>query len=795
MFNEERDRHPGVQGAAAGTAGPAVHPESMQRFDADWYAARYPDVAWSGLSPYEHYVRFGRLLKRPPNSGGRQPQDEEASASACEDGAPAILSGRETAHRVASVGPLRGGFNLPGSDVPLVRGWMARIGDARPRTATVHIGARHSLEVACDGFRSDLLENRINEGRHGFELVLPIEIIDGRKHHLKLIDKESGQLVAEADASWVQERSFGDFTGFLAHSMVSPLVYAPFREEDKRCFAVMENLADHLAGLAEKDPSAPVVSVIMPVHNRQATVAESMASVLDQSHRNIELVVIDDGSTDGTRAILEDFAARDERVVLLRHEACRGVSFARNRGLDRATGEVICYLDSDNTWDRRYLAATVGAFRKLPDARAVYSGQFLFRGTQCHPFAVRFGSLNRGLLENRNYIDLNCFAHKRAVLGRTGRFDETLARFVDWDFILRLSETARMYSVPVLLSRYCLDKAANTLTNASHLLHQLEHVRAGMRRRRAHAGPNTRQAPEHTGRQQDTEKARNISIIIPSYEALPELRECMASIFRLRTDLGLRVIVVDNASGKPVQGYLEALAGEGRIRYLRNPVNYGFTHAVNQGLDLAGAGDDVLLLNNDAALAPDALDALNAGAYSLPQCGITVPRQVLAGGTRTIADHVPYASPEHDCDVNISRHHANVVDAPVFHHGEHTELSFAPFFCAYIRRDVLDRMPHLDEKHGRHYRSDRIYCDYLRKLLGYKIYHVSGATVYHKLQRSTDILQKAEAKGNFEEICIRNSWNEDLSRQLGYGAPVWESAAPADYGKDFGEGRGKRCGE
>jgi glycosyltransferase involved in cell wall biosynthesis len=751
-------------------------------FDADWYIGQYPDVALSGLSPHEHYVQFGRFLNRQPGPHGTLAQSipDSAFAHALPVSSPSadarLPSPQRRSHNSAL---LRGGFNLPGKEVPLVRGWLAVIGDTQPRSAIVQIGTTHRLEARCDGFRTDLLENKVNEGKHGFELLLPIELIDGKPRPLKLIDKATGKVLAEESAAWVQERSFNDFSGFLGHSLVSPLIYSPFREEDKRCFAVMENIADYLVQLAENLTPAPLVSVIMPVHNRLSTVGEAIESVLEQSYRNVELILIDDGSTDGTHDVLSELAEKDKRLVLLQNESCRGVSFSRNRGLAQAKGELICYLDSDNTWDRRYIAATVGAFRHLPDAQAIYGGQALFRGTTSCPFAIRFGSLNKGLLENRNYIDLNAFAHTRAALGASGSFDESLARFVDWDFILRMSESARMVSVPVLLCNYYFDKAENTLTNAAHLFGQLEHVRANMHRRKEEANRiGTRQEKAET-RGRRKERVRNVSVIIPSYEALSDLTECIESIHDLRTELTVQIIVIDNASGDPVRRYLDDLAARNHIRYLRNPCNYGFTRAVNQGLALAGPQDDVLLLNNDATLTQGALDALHEAAYQLPQCGLTVPRQVLPGGTKTIADHVPYASPDQECDVNLSKHHSNVLSPPVFHHGEHTELSFAPFFCVYVKRKVLQLAPRLDEQHGRHYRSDRIYCDYVRNILGFRIYHVSGAVVNHKLQRSTDLLQStaAQGKSDFDEICINNTWGEQLSRQFGYQSPVWERAS------------------
>jgi hypothetical protein len=133
-------------------------------FDADWYIAKYPDVALSGLSPHEHYVRFGRFLNRQPGPHG-------TGGQCIINGVPAApfsvsLGLGELAPHPEKHSPalLRGGFNLPGKEVPLIRGWLAAIGDRQARTAVVQIGTICRLEARCDGFRTDLLDNGINDG-------------------------------------------------------------------------------------------------------------------------------------------------------------------------------------------------------------------------------------------------------------------------------------------------------------------------------------------------------------------------------------------------------------------------------------------------------------------------------------------------------------------------------------------------------------------------------------------------------------------------------------------------------
>jgi GT2 family glycosyltransferase len=253
---------------------------------------------------------------------------------------------------------------------------------------------------------------------------------------------------------------------------------------------------------------------------------------------------------------------------------------------------------------------------------------------------------------------------------------------------------------------------------------------------------------------------------------LDDIGECLESVFSLGLS-GLEVVVVDNASSGSVVDYLKGLEDDGKIKLVLNDVNYGFTYAVNQGIALADPGSDILIMNNDAILTPGAVEALQASAYDLPDCGITVPEQVLPGGTKTISTHVPFAYPNFDCDVNLSAHHRNVKYVPVFHSGDVVELNFAPFFCAYIRRDVLDDSVGLDAEFGRHYRSDRIFCDYLQYVMGLKIYYVADAVVYHKLQKSTEVLRD-DKTDKFSVMFQKNQWEPELAQKLGYQKPKWD---------------------
>lgn len=552
---------------------------------------------------------------------------------------------------------------------------------------------------------------------------------------------------------------FSDFEGFLANSYVSPILYAPFVEEEKRCFAVMDNIAKYLMSNVKDD--SKLVSIIMPVYNRVGIVEKAIDSVLNQTYTNFELVIVDDGSSDGTRDLLEDMD--DDRIRLIFNESNVGASAARNVALDECSGEYIFYLDSDNEWDSRYLEAMVGAFIELPDANAIYSGQLLYDNIGQPPFAMRFGSLNRSLLKNGNYIDLNCFAHTKRVYDEIGGFDESLYRLVDWDLILRICNNFKVYSVPILLSKYYMSVTDNSISDANARSNEKMLGYKNLTR--------VIQNDNDFNIDIDYKLDKKVNVIIPSFESLKDLQECINAILKFDSDK-VKIIIVDNNSGKAVRYYLETLKSKGIIELIQNDINYGFTYAVNQGIGISDDDADILLLNNDAILMNNSIEAMQKFAYEHDDCAIVVPQQVLPGGTPTMKQHVPYASEGFDCDVNPSAHHKNIVNMDNFHDGESLELSFAPFFCTYIKREVLDKSFGLDAELGRHYRSDRIFSGYVRHVMNYKIFHVTDAIVYHKLQRSTQSLKKNEE--SYDNMLFKNKWEDDLAEELGFKCPEWD---------------------
>lgn len=547
--------------------------------------------------------------------------------------------------------------------------------------------------------------------------------------------------------------TFSNFQEFLANSYVSPIINMPFYPQDKRVFAFMDHISKYLTGNTETINEKPLVSIIMYTYNGESSIQNAIDSVFNQRYENWELIVIDDGSTDDTLSLLNQIS--EDHIKFISFEKNQGVSFAYNAGLKEARGEYIMYLDSRNEWDSRYIETMIGAFIELSDADAIYSGQLLYPDYNCDPCAVRFGSFNKPLLHNKNYIDMSCFSHKKQIFDEIGGFDES-TELSEWDYILRISNKFKIYSVPVLLSKFYKsgfispvgDESFDYYEESSKILNKNS------------IPPKEYQMISH-----------KVSIIIPNYESLNELKECIETILSFDLKDMADIIVVDNNSSIEVKKYLKKLESK-QIKLIFNDINYGFTYAVKQAIELSDKNSDILILNNDSVLTEGAIEHMQFGSYNYKDCGLIVPHELVSEKNPHMNYHVPYADSEFKCDVTPSKEHGNIINVPVFHDGGLLELNFAPFFCVYIKREVYDKTLGLDPELGRHYRSDRIFSDFVRHILKLKIYQEPNAYVYHKHKVATNSLRKN--KDEYDFMFDKNQWPPELAKELGYKKALWD---------------------
>ena len=183
---------------------------------------------------------------------------------------------------------------------------------------------------------------------------------------------------------------------------------------------------------------SPRVSVIIPTYNRSWCLSEAIDSVLSQTFQNMELIVVDDGSTDETPALLSRYG--DHLRVLC--QSNRGVSAARNGGIQTARGNLIAFLDSDDTWQPGKLARQVDFFDTHPDAMICQTEEtWIRRGVRVNP-KRRHRKLSGWIFEASLALCLvspSAVMMRRELLEGMGGFDESLPACEDYDLWLRVS--------------------------------------------------------------------------------------------------------------------------------------------------------------------------------------------------------------------------------------------------------------------------------------------------------------------------------------------------------------------
>lgn len=192
----------------------------------------------------------------------------------------------------------------------------------------------------------------------------------------------------------------------------------------------------------------PLVSVIIPCFNRERYIGQSIDSVLGQTYDHIEVVVVDDGCTDGSREIMESYG---KRIVVIEHE-CRGnkgQSASINAALRRTKGSYVAILDSDDLWAPEKIERQVSFLEANPDVGLVYANGFAVneRGKELYELYPSYhretGRPERVLLECQ-FSAPSSYVVRRSVLDRAGEFDETMRSAQDHDMAIRLAEITKV---------------------------------------------------------------------------------------------------------------------------------------------------------------------------------------------------------------------------------------------------------------------------------------------------------------------------------------------------------------
>ncbi len=203
----------------------------------------------------------------------------------------------------------------------------------------------------------------------------------------------------------------------------------------------------------------PIVSVVITCYNYARYVGGAIESVLNQSFQDIEIIIVDDGSTDGSDTVISSFLF-DHRIKYF-HQENRGQAKAKNKGIKESTGEFVAFLDADDQWEKTKLEKQILLFQNQ-DTGVVYSrAQYI--DAAGHPMELilsdkylqpRSGKVTNWLYMN-NFVPFSSAIVRKTCFDMLGMFDESLSMGIDWDLWLRISTRYSFAYVnePLLLYR------------------------------------------------------------------------------------------------------------------------------------------------------------------------------------------------------------------------------------------------------------------------------------------------------------------------------------------------------
>lgn len=194
-----------------------------------------------------------------------------------------------------------------------------------------------------------------------------------------------------------------------------------------------------------------LISVIIPTYNREKLIERSINSVLNQTYKNIELIVVDDFSSDNTEKVVKKYT--DERLHYIKLEKNSGACVARNVGIENAKGEYIAFQDSDDVWHDNKLEIQL-EYMKKNNAEVSFCNMMRYKINEKEPKEIPQdcpeGVIKYETLLKKSVVSTQCLMTKKSCFDNI-KFDINLPRLQDWDIILELSKKYKIYHINTAL--------------------------------------------------------------------------------------------------------------------------------------------------------------------------------------------------------------------------------------------------------------------------------------------------------------------------------------------------------
>lgn len=205
-----------------------------------------------------------------------------------------------------------------------------------------------------------------------------------------------------------------------------------------------------------------LVSVVIPVYNVEKYIEETVSSVLNQTHKNIELIIVNDGSNDNTFVQLTQLKEKDSRIAVI-NKPNSGVCDSRNRGLEKANGKFITFLDADDVWEPNFIEDCLNVFYFDDNIKAVYCKTQLIneKSEKLDKFieAKTIESSSHVLKWEKGYVaSMGATIYYKEIVESAGKFNPRLSTAADQDFHLRIASITPIVGLNKTLFYYRVHK-------------------------------------------------------------------------------------------------------------------------------------------------------------------------------------------------------------------------------------------------------------------------------------------------------------------------------------------------
>ncbi|QNK77416.1 glycosyltransferase family 2 protein [Winogradskyella sp. PAMC22761] len=201
----------------------------------------------------------------------------------------------------------------------------------------------------------------------------------------------------------------------------------------------------------------PLISVCIPVYNREKFIKAALKSVLNQTYQNFEIIVVDDGSSDNSVTIIKSI--KDTRIKLFKNAVNKGVVFTRNVGLEKASGDFIAVLDSDDTWEANKLQKQIDFFKVNPDygiCGTWAKREYVDGNTDEWKYPISDSEIRARLVWGSAMIHSSVMFRKRVLEANNFSYDNTIKQAEDYDLIRQFVKNTKAHNIEETLVTYAV---------------------------------------------------------------------------------------------------------------------------------------------------------------------------------------------------------------------------------------------------------------------------------------------------------------------------------------------------